>query len=357
MTSPIVIQSTVASLLSHIRYHPSMAYIEIDKDAFFHNLNQLALKAGSKEKIALVLKDNAYGHGLAIMAELAARWGVREAVVKNLKEAFEVERLFDNTLVLGERPVAHERLSFAVSELSALEEADTKAAIELKIDTGMHRNGIAEEELDRALAIIRKRGLHLKGVMTHYRSADICTSEYYWQKKRFARLREYILSEGFHSVRFHSHNSAALLRCKSFDEDIARVGIAAYGYEELPDCFDRYGLKPVLSLYARRFSSKVLKRGERIGYGGDFTLAEDTKISTYDIGYGDGWRRGDSSNPYTTAEGLKILGRVSMDFISLPCDRESVCIMNDAAYAAKHFSTITYEILTSLKEHIPRYVV
>ena len=158
-------------------------------------------------------------------------------------------------------------------------------------------------------------------------------------------------------MRFHSHNSAAILRSKHFDEDIARAGIAIYGYNELPGAYDMVQLKPVLSLWAHRASTRVLEKGQRVGYGGDFTAAEQMTVSTYDLGYGDGWSRGESKNPYVTAEGLPILGRVSMDFISLATDKEEMCIMNDAHEAARHFGTISYEMTTMLSPSIRRVVV
>ena len=64
-----------------------MATITLNKENFFYNLNQIALKTGSVEKIAVVLKDNAYGHGLELMAGLAHEFGIKHAVVKNVKEA------------------------------------------------------------------------------------------------------------------------------------------------------------------------------------------------------------------------------------------------------------------------------
>jgi alanine racemase len=80
-------------------------------------------------------------------------------------------------------------------------------------------------------------------------------------------------------------------------------------------------------------------------------------VSTYDLGYGDGWCRGESSRPYITAEGLPILGRVSMDFIVLASEKEELLIMNDAQEAARHFGTISYEMTTALSEKIARIVV
>ncbi len=333
-----------------------MAFIKINKNNFFHNLNQLALKAGSKEKLAVVLKDNAYGHGLELMAKLAEEFGITQAVVINTSEAQKIRQYFDHILILNDIPFADKKFSFAVTDLRALKIVDPKANIELKIDTGMHRNGIMAQEVDEAIDIINQRGLNLTGVMTHYRSADVLSSEFLWQKKNFETIKQRFLDEGF-DPRFHSHNSAALLRSKRFDEDIARVGIAIYGYSELPPVYDHIELKPVLSLHARRASTRKLKKGQRVGYGGDFTAPMDMLVSTYDIGYGDGWIRGDSSKPYVTAEGLPILGRVSMDFVSIEGEADEVCIMDDALQAARHFGTISYEMTTMLSSYIPREIV
>jgi alanine racemase len=332
-----------------------MAYIVIHKANLFHNLSQLALKAGGRERLAAVLKDNAYGHGLELMAELAAEYGISQAVVISDAEADRIEGRFENVLVLGDEPRVHPGRSYAVSELSVLERVDPEARVELKVDTGMHRNGIDPEDLGKALEIVRRRGLTLFGVMTHYRSADELTSEYFWQKKRFGEVKARVRAAGF-SPRFHSHNSAALLRSKRFDEDLARVGIAFYGYNTLPGGFDPVELRPVLSLWARRTSTRRLSAGARIGYGGSYTTPREMTVSTYDLGYGDGWPRGDAAHPYVTEEGLPILGRVSMDFLSLEGEREEVCILADARRAARHFGTICYEMTTALMPTIPRKI-
>ncbi len=334
-----------------------MAIIKINRENFFHNLNQIVLKTGSIEKVAVVLKDNAYGHGLEIMAKLSQEFGITEAVVITTQEALRIKDCFAHVLVLNGTPLEEEKLSFAVTDMYQLEHIQNRAKIELKVDTGMHRNGISMDDLERALTLIRKKEIDLIGVMTHFRSADILSSELFWQRQNFAQVKQIVREKGYPHVRFHSHNSAAILRSKDFDEDLARAGIAIYGHNELPASYDEVKLKPVLSLWAKRTSTRMLQKGERVGYGGDFTAAKEMTVSTYDLGYGDGWIRGESSHPYITAEGLPILGRVSMDFISLESDKEEVCIMDDAQQAARHFDTISYEMTTMLSESMVRVVV
>jgi alanine racemase len=334
-----------------------MAFIKLNKQNFYHNLNQIALQTGSVDKVAIVLKDNAYGHGLTLMAKLASDFGIKHAVVRKTSEAEQIENLFASILILGDTIIKHDTYSFTLNSLEEILSAPKGARVELKVDTGMHRNGIALDELDEALNSIQKQGLELVGVMTHYRSADEMGSEWFWQKKNFENVKERVKKAGFTSVRFHSHNSAAILRTKNFDEDLVRVGIGAYGYNELPKPFDKIVLKPVMSLHAKKVSTRRLKAGEQVGYGGNFIAPREMTVSTYDLGYGDGWCRGDAQNPYVTAENLPILGRVSMDFISLESDKNEICIMHNAQEAAKQLHTISYEITTALDSDIEKIVV
>ena len=334
-----------------------MAIITLNKENFFHNLNQIALKTGSVDKIAVVLKDNAYGHGLELMAGLAHDFGIKHAVVKNFKEAKQIRYLFKTVLILNDEIKADEVCSFVINTLADIENAETAARVELKVDTGMHRNGIALDEVSEALKLIQNAALDLVGVMTHFRSADVLSSELFWQQKNFEIVKKKVLESGFENVRFHSHNSAATLRSKYFDEDLVRAGIAIYGYNELPSAYDEVALKPVLKLLANKTATRVLKQSQRVGYAGDFTAPKEMTVSTYDLGYGDGWTRTDNQNAYVTAEGLPILGRVSMDFISLESEKEEVLIMDNAQKAAQHFGTISYEMTTGLSKDIERVVV
>ena len=81
------------------------------------------------------------------------------------------------------------------------------------------------------------------------------------------------------------------------------------------------------------------------------------KVSTYDLGYGDGWMRSSTLKPFITAENLPILGRVSMDYISVESEAEEICIFDNALNAGKQINTISYEIITQLNANIERRVI
>ncbi len=332
-----------------------MALIKIDRENFFYNLNQFVKRVGSKDKIAIVLKDNAYGHGLEIMAELSYEFGLTQAVVRDIYEAKSIDRYFKNILILGDRAVKNSKYSFALNSLDDIKRAEKSSIVELKVDTGMHRNGIALDELETALELIKSRDLILKGIMSHNRSADELSSELFWQDKIFNIVKERVKSLGFKNIRFHSYNSASALRLDCKNQDLIRLGIGAYGYNELPEVYNKIKLKPVLSLWANRVSTRRLKKAQRLGYGGQYIAPKDMIVSTYNLGYGDGWIR--SNNLKVYIETLPILGRVSMDYISLESIEDEILIFNSVSKIAKEMNTISYEILTQLSNSIERIVI
>ncbi|MCW8894696.1 MAG: alanine racemase [Sulfurimonas sp.] len=335
-----------------------MAYITLNKNNFFNNLDIIANRTKSVDKIALVLKDNAYGHGLLEMSSLAKEYGVKKAVVRTCQEAKEVEDFFEYILVLGEIPeIKSEKIRYTINDINNISRFPSGTKVELKVDTGMHRNGIDMSQLKVAFTKIKEAGLILEAVFTHHRSADELTSEWFWQNDNFKSVKKeaiYLAQEfGFENLRFHSANSPSLFRTSDFDEDMARVGIAAYGCMKLPNALNIDALKPVLSIYANKVSSRELKAGDRVGYGGDYEATTDCIAGNYDFGYGDGFLRS-CANGYKTPNGVELIGRVSMDNSSFLSDEEELLIFDDAANAAVYAKTISYEVLTSLKPDIRR---
>ncbi len=334
-----------------------MAFIKINKQNFFHNLNQFSLKTGSKESVSIVLKDNAYGHGLELMAELAKEFGLSQAVVRTHAEAQQIKQYFDRILILGDRAMVDEQSVFVLNDLRDIEQAQSGSMVELKVDTGMHRNGVLMDDLDQALRQIEQKELKLLGVMSHNRSADELSSELFWQQKNFEQVKRRVGELWVDEVYFHSFNSASALRLPCGDQDLIRLGIGAYGYSELPEIYGVLDLKPVMSLWAKRVSTRLVKKGQRIGYGGAFEAPNDMLVSTYDLGYGDGWMRSNGFDSFVTAEGLEILGRVSMDYIVIESTKDEICIFDNALEAGRQVGTISYEVMTQLSCALERITV
>jgi len=337
-----------------------MAFIKINKNNFFHNLSQFTKKTGAKEAIGIVLKDNAYGHGLELMAQLSQEFGLTQAVVRTFNEAQVIKPYFRQILVLGDRAIVDDSCSFTLNSLEDIDRAEKGSTVELKVDTGMHRNGVAMNEVEKALTMISERGLVLKGVFTHNRSADTLSSEWFWQQKNFEKVKEQVLTlqtkYGYETPRFHSSNSASTFRFKAFDEDLVRVGIAAYGCLEMDETLEQPDLQPVMTLTAQKIATRTLGKGEHVGYNATFRAEKEMLVSTYDVGYADGLIRA-ASNAYRTPEGEQLLGRISMDNSSFSGERESLVIFEDVNRYAEAAGTIGYEVLVGLHPEIERAVI
>lgn len=338
-----------------------MAFITLDRKAFHHNLNMIARQLQSRDKIALVLKDNAYGHGLEQMANIASRYGVGRAVVRTVEEAEKIRSYFGYILVLAEAPaVVMPHFNFVINAMEQIRQFPRGSRVELKVDTGMHRHGIPPHLLHHAFEMIDQNGLRLEGVLTHYRSADELGTEYFWQRQQFEAIkREAVVlakTYGMGKLRFHAANSAALFRSKEGHEDMVRVGIAAYGCLSMPQGLPQPDLLPVLSLWGEKIVQRRLNKGERVGYGGTFEAQRQLPASTYDLGYADGLLR-TASNRFSAPGGEKLLGRVSMDNCTFISDAERLMIFDDARTYAEAAGTISYEVLVGLRPYIKRKIM
>ena len=334
-----------------------MARITISRENFFFNLDAIVKKTGDIKKVALVLKDNAYGHGLLEVARLAKEYGITKAVVRSQDEAERIEEFFEYILVLADTPKSpSKKIRYTINDIKTIKNFPKESLVELKVNTGMNRNGVDISELDEAIALIKTQGLILEAVFTHHSCADEVSVKFQVQKAAFEALK-LTLKEESKSLRFHSCNSAALFREEHFSEDMVRVGIAAYGCLELSrEIASAFTLKPVLSLYARQLSSRTICEGEHVGYSSTFTARKETVVSNYDFGYGDGFLRA-CSNTYETPSGVKIVGRISMDNSSFMSEKKELLIFSDASRMAEYAKTISYEILTSLKPHLKREIL
>ena len=338
-----------------------MASITLNKKHFFNNLNIIAKLSYGKDKIAIVLKDNAYGHGLCEMAQMAQEYGITKAVVRSYTEAKDIEDFFEYILILADTPKqSSAKFRYTINDLGAIERFPKGTKVELKVNTGMNRNGIEMGELREAFTQIQKCGLVLEAIFTHHSCADEDAAIFAKQNENFKQVKTEakILQQEYEMMplRFHSCNSAALFQTEDFSEDMARVGIAAYGCLELPQSKEAQKLRPVLSLYAKKISSRRLREGECVGYGASYKAKGACTVTNYDFGYGDGFLRS-CSHHYSTPDGRELLGRISMDNSSFLANEEELLIFNDARVVAQSAGTISYEVLTALKEKIPRTVL
>ncbi|MWV62767.1 alanine racemase [Helicobacter saguini] len=332
------------------------------------------LKDSKKIEIGAVLKDNAYGHGLDLMSDLCMQNNIESAFVKNYDEALKIAHKFKHiTFFYGKLPRDFDKkiknIYVSVPSLEFLESLKCECGsslkdvgVELKVNIGMNRNGVELNEIESCIDMILGAKMRLVGVFSHNGYGDDKGDEYERERANFAKIkkivREMATLKGFEVPRFHSLNSSAALRAKSSDDDLIRAGIAMYGYL----CADvsiesSKDLKPILKLYAQKIATRSLQKGEKIGYGGRTIIESKGKISTYDIGYGDGFYRLNGRKKVLLPCGLEMLPKTSMDCFSCFSELPEILVMDNAAYIAKIFDTIPYEVLTRLSPFIKRIVV
>ena len=334
-----------------------MSYCIIDSKKFSHNI-QIISEHISIDKIAFVLKNNAYGHGLIEMAEIAKENNIKHAITINYSEAEKIKKYFESILVLSEIPkeCPSDNIYIAINDINDISKIPSNTKVELKIDTGMHRNGIDVKQFDRAIREVNKRELDLRGIFTHFANAFEDDESMENQKSIFDEIKNQI-KPLMPKVRFHCSSSPGVFRFDNSDYDIVRVGIAMYGYVDLPDSVSCPNLKPILSLWSEKVSEQLVSKGESIGYGRRFKAQYNMNVSTYDIGYGNGFFRLDENKQFKISDGRDILGRVSMNNLTIEGNDNEVCIFNNVTELAKFHGTISYEILCRLDSSIAKRVM
>lgn len=337
-----------------------MGYITINKKYLEDNFFYFSKMCGGKGKIMVGLKDNAYGHGIKIVGKVLSEAGAEHAFVRSLAEAKMVEDYFKTILILIDTPSEQlpEKMHIHIPSLEAIDRIAEGNSVELFIDTGMHREGIEPKDIDIALVKIARNKLKLKGIFTHFASSFEPDKEMLLrQQKLFDQCVEKIKEQWQEPLRVHCASTAGVTALYPSDYDLYRVGVGMYGYSDLKNA--QNNLKPVLSLYAERISTRVLNAGESIGYGSKSFIVhrENFTVSNYNIGYGDGFFRLDEEKTGFIADGRPILGRVSMDSFTVEGDRDVVCVFNNARKLAKIHKTIVYEILVSLHCNVERRLV
>lgn len=332
-----------------------MGYISLNKNNFFHNLDYFS-DICTTDKVAIALKDNAYGHGTLQVAKMCSEYGIKHVFVRNMYEANLIEEFaFESVLVLYDIPKELDtKVIVSVNSLTHLHQIPKGSKVELKLDSGMNRNGLIDFEIEEAINIIKDKELILNGAFTHFCCADEDNAITAKQEKKFLEQVDIIKQYTDKPFRIHCANSAGVHKVDMKKYDLARIGIGSYGYLDTKE--DRY-LKPVMSLYADKIATKDIKAGDHVGYGSEaFIALKDMKVSNYDMGYGNGFLRLGEKKKAKIADGRDILGRISMDSFFVEGDDDKVCVFNDVKELAEVHSTITYEITTTLSPFIRRVI-
>ena len=167
-----------------------MAYCKINKENYFYNLSKVEQKIGI-DKIAVVVKNNAYGHGINEISKLANEYGIKHSITISVNEAVKISHLFESVLVLQDIPKGQvsDNIIITINSIETICKLSPNTKVELEIDTGMNRNGISINQINEALNQIIEYDLKLNGVFTHFSSAYIDDNSIDMQKNKFDYIR------------------------------------------------------------------------------------------------------------------------------------------------------------------------
>lgn len=300
------------------------------------NFNGMAELVGPRSRFFAVIKADGYGHGAVEIARmLEEHEQLYGFAVATAEEALElrIHGIIKPILVLGYTfPDSYEMLAqydimptvFREDSLGKLasvaKETGHAIKVQVKVDTGMHRIGIAPDDsgLEFVEKILATDGIELEGMFTHFARADeFDKSDAIKQNKLFQTFVSEVEARFQIKIPYkHSANSAGILELPESYLDLVRAGVALYGMwpsEEVSK--EIVGLKPALSLYSHIVYIKEIHKGDAVSYGGTFVADKTMRVATIPVGYGDGYPRSLSSRGYVLIHGKKapILGRVCMD--------------------------------------------
>ncbi len=352
---------------------PLCAYI--NRAAFVANVREVERRCPNSRAI-LVIKANAYGHGLVEIARLA---GDHDLAVATSDEAqVLVDAGIDNRIWVLEGPLNLYCLTLATRHeivwvvhspeqlplLQAYAHLPLKLAI--KIDTGMHRLGFSREQLTEASAILRAlSNVDVIASMTHFACSDEVNHSSV--AEQISLFEQYSQHASLDDLPQNLSNSGAILFYPEAHRDWVRPGIMLYGAMPEPHgSAHKAGLRAVMQLRSAVIALHDVAEGEGVGYGARWRAQRPSRIATVAVGYADGYpRHAPNGTPVlVNSERVPLVGRVSMDMITVDVtDLVDVQVgdevelwgtqlpVDEVALAA---DTIAYDLLTGVSARVPR---
>ena len=336
-------------------------------------------------KVMIVVKANAYGHGLAEVAKHLSPQ-VDYIGVAVLEEGILLRELGVRApiLVLGgiwgdQIPgyIQH-NLTLTASSVDRLEQIDhaarqmgVKAKVHLKIDTGMERIGVhyysAETIQEAALSC---KNVEVEGIFSHFANSDAADLTHgRLQLERFNEVIRFYDRHDLPTPIRHFANSAAIVQLPESNLDMVRPGIMLYGVYPNPQIDHDIPVQPVLTWKSRVVYFKIVRAGHAVSYNSTWQSDHPVRIVTLPVGYGDGYFRSLSNKAQVIIRGKKYpqVGSVCMDQMMVNIESDSafngdeVILIGESGHEsitaqdlANWAGTIPYEILTNINTRVPR---
>ncbi len=352
--------------------------LEINLNALEHNLNQYRAHVRSDVKIMAMVKAFSYGSGSFEVANILQFHKIDYLTVAFVDEGVELRRggislpimvlsphesSFDDLVRCSLEPEIYS-LRILKAFVSYIRELGLKNyPIHIKIDTGMHRLGFMENDLDDLFFYLKQHDeVRVVSTFSHLVGAGSSSFEDFTHQQinLFRRCAAKLEAQIGYSVVKHICNTSGIIHHPEAHLDMVRLGIGLYGYDMAPK---NIRLNPVSKLKTTISQIKYLKSSETIGYDRKGILSRDSVIATVKIGYADGYdRRLGNGVGKMRIHGHEVptIGNICMDMCMLDItgvqvsEGDEVEVFPNIMQTAIDIGNIPYELLTGISSRVKR---
>ncbi len=354
--------------------------LEINLNAMVHNLNYFRSKLNTGTKVVAMVKAFSYGSGSFEIANLLqfqridylavafADEGVtlREAGITVPIMVMNPEKSsFDQIIKYHMEPEIYNFNVLRQFTETVVSFGEINYPVHLKLDTGMHRLGFIENEIDQVITVLQNQeNLHIKSIFSHLAGSDESQFDEFTRKQilTFEQMSHRIMKAFSYPMMRHILNSAGIERFPEAQFDMVRLGIGLYGISAI----DQTNVRQVSTLKTVILQIKQIEINETVGYSRRFKASKQTTIGIIPIGYADGLHRilGNGVGKLLVHGRLvPILGNICMDMCMIDLtgidanEGDEVIVFGDAnpiTELARQMNSIPYEVLTSISRRVKR---
>ena len=370
---------------SHLELQKHDTVLEINLNAILHNINVHKSLLKPETKMCAMVKAYSYGLGGYEIAEFLQHHHIDYLGVAYADEGVDLRKNGITTPILVMNPeqgsydviidynLEPEIYSLRVLELFAnqlqLKGIQQKYPIHIKVETGMHRLGFKEHEIDELVENLKKYNVKVASIFSHLSSADVPEEDDYTMEQihTFQRVSSKISEAlGYQPIR-HILNTAGITYYSDYQFEMVRIGIGMVGISANPEV--KKQLQSAVTFKTVISQISEVKQGDSIGYNRKYKAEKDTRIATIPVGYADGIPRLIGNKKGFVGihnQKVSIVGNICMDMLMVDLQNikakegDEVIIFNGNP-TLEEFSgycqTIPYEVLTSISRRVKRIYI
>ena len=370
---------------SHLELQKHDTVLEINLNAILHNINVHKSLLKPETKMCAMVKAYSYGLGGYEIAEFLQHHHIDYLGVAYADEGVDLRKNGITTPILVMNPeqgsydviidynLEPEIYSLRVLELFAnqlqLKGIQQKYPIHIKVETGMHRLGFKEHEIDELVENLKKYNVKVASIFSHLSSADVPEEDDYTMEQihTFQRVSSKISEALSYQPIRHILNTAGITHYADYQFEMVRIGIGMVGISANPEV--KKQLQSAVTFKTVISQISKVKQGESIGYNRKYKAEKDTRIATIPVGYADGIPRLIGNKKGFVGiqnQKVSIVGNICMDMLMVDLQNikakegDEVIIFNGNP-TLEEFSgycqTIPYEVLTSISRRVKRIYI